>query len=387
MTVLGVAGRAVELLVVGVVVALVLGSVLGQPVLLSYVETGSMEPTLAPGDGIVTVPSAIAGPVEPGDVVIFRAERLDGGGLVTHRVVAETDRGFTTKGDANPFTDQESTAREPPVSRHQVVATVLSVDGRVVVVPRLGSVVIGLQAALADVGRRLASALGVGPILGPAGFAYLVAVLGLLLYGASTSGRGGTSDRPRDRQHPRRDGLDVGRVILAMAAVLVVASTASMVVPGGPQPYAIVSADNDAPGPRVIQRGTVETTTYPVVNGGFVPVVAFLAPDGDGLDVRPREVRVGARERVNATVTLAAPPDRGYYRFFLVEHRYLAVLPLPAIRAMHSIHPWVPIVVIDALVTGALVAVAVPLLGTGRRRVSARRRRLPAATRLRRLLP
>ena len=73
-----------------VVVSLVAGNLLGQPILFSYVETGSMEPTLATGDGFVAVPPEVSGPIDEGDVVVFEAQRIQGGGLTTHRVVSET---------------------------------------------------------------------------------------------------------------------------------------------------------------------------------------------------------------------------------------------------------------------------------------------------------
>jgi len=52
-----------------VVFSLVVGQFLGQPVLLSFVETGSMQPTLDPGDGFVAIPAPIAGGIGVGDVV------------------------------------------------------------------------------------------------------------------------------------------------------------------------------------------------------------------------------------------------------------------------------------------------------------------------------
>jgi len=39
-----------------VVASLIVGQYLGQPVLLSYVETGSMQPVLSPGDGFIAIP-------------------------------------------------------------------------------------------------------------------------------------------------------------------------------------------------------------------------------------------------------------------------------------------------------------------------------------------
>jgi len=77
--------------------ALVVGpdrrQLLGQPILLGYVATGSMEPTMDAGDGFVSVPSAVTGDVEEGDVVVYQARELHDGGLTTHRVVGETEEG------------------------------------------------------------------------------------------------------------------------------------------------------------------------------------------------------------------------------------------------------------------------------------------------------
>jgi hypothetical protein len=42
---------------------------------LTYVETGSMEPTLEPGDGFVAIPAELAGPIDEGDVINNLAER------------------------------------------------------------------------------------------------------------------------------------------------------------------------------------------------------------------------------------------------------------------------------------------------------------------------
>jgi len=74
-----------------VVVLLIVGQLLGQPILLGYVATGSMEPTMDAGDGFVSVSSAVTGDVEEGDVVVYQARELHDGGLTTHRVVGETE--------------------------------------------------------------------------------------------------------------------------------------------------------------------------------------------------------------------------------------------------------------------------------------------------------
>lgn len=167
-------------LVVLVAVSLAAGSVLGQPILLSYVETGSMEPTPEPGDGFVAIPAQLTGPPEEGDVVVFRAEEIQDGGLTTHRIVGETDRGYISRGDANPFTDQDND--EPPVKDAQIVAVAWAPGGEVFVVPHLGTTVQAVQGSLQWVQRNLAGALGTRALLGPQGLAYLLFGITTLYY-------------------------------------------------------------------------------------------------------------------------------------------------------------------------------------------------------------
>ena len=48
-----------------------------------------------------------------------------------------------------------------------------------------------------------------------------------------------------------------------------------------------------------------------------------------------------------------------------VEHRYLAVLPTPVLRALYTVHPWAPIVVIDTLLGGGFYLLGIAFVGTG----------------------
>jgi signal peptidase len=349
-------------------VSLVAGQLLGQPILLSYVTSGSMEPTIDTGDGFVAVPAAVSGPVEPGDVVVFQAEEVNGGQLTTHRVVEETEQGFITKGDANPVTDQAND--EPPVKRAQIVATALQMNGNVVVIPHLGTVFEGIQSTIETVQRRLAALLGTGALLGAQGLAYLLFALSLVVYAIDVYRDSGTKGRERSRS--RDTGIDARLIAAGLALVVVFSATAAMAVPSGPQEYGVVSAEFDSPGTRVIETGTSENATVPISNGGVLPAVVFLEPASDGIEVTPRETRVSGRSTVNATVTLTAPPETGYYRQFLVQHRYLALLPQSTISALHEIHPWLPIIAIDALLGIPFYLLGVRLLGTGRLRERSR---------------
>lgn len=378
-----VAWIGLEGLAILVVAALVIGQFLGSPVLLGYVETGSMAPTLQPGDGFVAVPSALAGPIEVGDVVTYRAQELQGGGLTTHRVVGRTDRGFITKGDANPFTDQAG--EEPPVKRAQIVAVAWQVGGQVVVIPHLGTLVTGMQGAFATVQRRLAIATGMRSFLGTQGIAYLLLGLSGALYVVDFFIDDGREERSRSRD--REDGMD-GRLLLGgMALVVVLSATAAMTVPAGTQSFGVVSAEFQSERPTVIQTGESKSLAYRLPNGGLVPVHVYLEPASDGVTVPRTYHYVPGRARRTTSIVLHAPPETGYYRRYLIEHRYLAILPKAIVDPLYRLHPWAPLLAIDALLATAIGGLGGLLLGG--RRVRVRRRDRPTASlrgRIRRLL-
>jgi len=362
-------GTMIEVAAVVVIVAVVAGQLLGQPVLLGYVTSGSMTPALSAGDGFVAIPDAVAGEIEEGDVIVFQAEQLHGGGLTTHRVVTETEQGYVTKGDANPFSDQDN--EEPPVKDAQVVAKAWQPGGKVLAIPGVGTVVTGTQSTIQGVQTQAAATLGTRSLLGTQGLAYLLLALSIVAYVLDVW-LGGSTERRRERERTRDSGTSARLLVGTFAAVIVLAATAAMVLPAGSQEFGVVSAESDAPGPRVIEQGTSESVDYPVSNGGLVPIVSYFEGDAERVSVEPTELRVPARESVNATLTLSAPPETGYYRQYLVEHRYLAILPQPTIRSLYEIHPWLPIAVIDGLLGGGFYVLGISFAGTGRIRSRSR---------------
>ena len=349
--------------------SLVLGSVLGQPVLLGFVETGSMSPALDPGDGFIAVPTALSGDIEEGDVIVFDAQQLNGGGLTTHRVVEVTENGYITKGDANLVTDQDGD--EPPVRRGQVKAEALQVGGDVVVVPGLGAAVTSTQDTISWVQRQLAIVTGSRTLLGTRGLAYLLFGAGVLVYAASVVFSRGGGRSPRERT--RDDGtVDYRFVLVGLTALLVVVATAGMTLGGGTQEFGMVSSATDSERQNVVPTGESETITYRVPGGGVLPAVVFLEPESDRIEVEPAAFQVAPGERENATVTLRAPERTGLFPQYLTEHRYPGVLPRETIRALYEVHPWAPVVVIDALLGIGFLGFGAALLGTGAVRVRSR---------------
>lgn len=345
--------RAVTGIVV-IVVVLLVASTVGQPLLLSYVRTGSMAPTLDTGDGFVAVPTTVAGAPEEGDVIIYRAQELNGGGLTTHRVVDVTERGYVTQGDANPFTDQS--AGEPPVRRSQVVAVALEVGGGPLVVPALGTVVTGVR----DGTAALLGQIGLSVPGGSGGLWVGAAATGLVLlaFGGTKGGRERVRARTRGGDGERTPTLSVRSIALLAAVVVAVAASASMLLPLGPVQYDVVSAESDLDGAGVIPAGESERTTYRVPGGRLFPIRYYADPASDGIAVENASGVVPPGGSANVSVTLSAPPELGNYRRSLDVHRYPVVLPTDVLDSLYRLHPLAPVVVVDLLVAGPFLLFA-----------------------------
>lgn len=335
-----------------ITIATVLGGVFGAPMGVSYVETDSMSPTLQPGDGFVLVPNEIAGEPAPGDVVVFRAERLSGGGPTTHRIVEQTDRGYITQGDNNNAPDQAGT--EPPVQREQIIGQALQVHGELVVLPGVGVVGQVSEGGSKTVQQfvEVASWRLNSDWLPSIGFTqFLFGVLILLYLGESIRERyqGPRSERPnRTRRRERGDGRDeFHTILLILTAVVVIALTAAMVVPGGAQQRGVVASETVTSG--TVEPGSAVEFSHGIGNSDVIPMTVILEPAED-LTLERQEISLSRGEVANVSGTASVPQSIGYHRFFITEHWYLPILPVELIVALHGTHPWLPIVVIDAII-------------------------------------
>ncbi|ELY68311.1 signal peptidase I [Natrinema versiforme] len=367
-------------------IGLVSGQVLGQPILLGFVETGSMEPTIDTGDGFVAIPSDLTGDPEPGDVIVFEAEEIHGGGLTTHRVVEETPRGYVTRGDANPFTDQDGD--EPPVRDAQIVATAWQVNGNVVTIPRFGTAVMTAGDALERAQTRLASAVGTRSVLGSSGLATVLLGVSVALYAVETVRERRSPSLESRGADDESEWIDPRLLSAGFALLVVAAAAAAMVVPAGTQSYDVISAEFESERPLVIEQGTTADVPYPVANGGFVPTISYVEAGGPDVTTAPGRAAVGPQDETSVTVSITAPDETGHYTTYITEYRYLHVLPAPVIDALYGIHPRLPFATILSVLGAGTYGLGRFLSGPGdprSRRAAIRRRCRTTRSILRRL--
>jgi signal peptidase len=299
--------RARSGLFVAVAAVLVVASLGVSPFQLSYVTSGSMEPTLSEGDGYVLV----GGDVEVGDVITFRTED----GYVTHRVVGESAGGYTTRGDANPSTDQAGGA--PLIQEEQVLGKALTVGGQLVVVPGLGTV-----AGVAE---------GYRPYV-------LGALVTLLLASA-------VRDARRERETvPDRDMTHVGEVVLPLLAGLSVACVAVLAVSVTTQQLTYVATAVESGGSTLnVGEPAVRTVTVEVARTPLTQVVV----DAQGVTVLDRTVQGSTAE---LTLRVPAQSEPGPYSAAASVHPYPAVVPRSLVVWLHGVNPWLACVGSTAVV-------------------------------------
>ena len=334
---------------------LVAGNALGVPLLVGFVETGSMEPTIRTGDGFVSLPPAITGSPSTGDVVVFDAQELEGGGLTTHRIIEETSDGYITQGDANMAADQEG--REPPVSESQIVAVAWQPGDDVVTIPQLGTAAMAIQSTLTWTSHRLSAQLGVGlggMSSGPS--LLLIGGVGLVVLSFVLEWRS-AEIRERSRSTPVR--VDPRTVLVIVGLVVCLTTFGAMGSMSSTTEISIISAEYESDRPDVVPTGETGSQPYTVSNGGLLPVVSVLESTDGAVELPQRQTVVSGGNSEEIAVSVTAPPETGYYSHQLTEHRYFGVLPTPVIMLLHAIHPMAAMAVVTMTVGGIVMT---PLL-------------------------
>lgn len=329
-------------------VSILASQLFGFPPPISYVETNSMEPQLEPGDGFIGVPKPVAGDISEGDVVTYRAQEIQGGGLTTHRIVDQTEEGYITKGDNNPFTDQEGD--EPPVPESQIVLVAVQINGQIIKIPFVGQAATfvegGISSAIGLLGLNNISATNPGVVVGLVG---IVLIVGNEIYALITD----SETRSVSRSVSRSGVIDSRLVLLAILLIVSLPLLSMTTLPGGTDEMRIVSSTTANPDDRsVIQAGTYDESSMRIENSQPVPMVIIVEGATDDLQIADQVLTAAAGESVETEYRMWVPEETGSYLRVRSVSFYFHVLPASVIGFLHDIHPLVALVT----TTGVIVS-------------------------------
>lgn len=329
---------AVTWLLVAGSVAIILGGLLGRPVLLAAVPTGSMVPVLRPGDLIVVSPY-LGNRLRPGQIVVFRTEKDTS--WIVHRVISgDSAQGYVTQGDSNPLPDPY-----PVLPRH-VVGIVPTLGDEAIRIPRLG--LLSLERS------PLANPLVTGIAL----------VLGLYLM--ATDARAGLRSVRgfRFRMTRVRTVNAKPRVALALYVSLAVSvffiSLLTMWSLGGTQTGAFTvaaSKPSNSQFANMLVPGESRTETIKLKNPSLIPLVMALeSNDPDAAWSRPWiYLRPLAEESVELRMYGGT---MGEHKLLLREAIYLPLLPTAALQWLSGIQWHLPIFVVSLIPSLIILVIA-----------------------------
>lgn len=331
------AGTALTVFLVLLVIIIVVPQVVGFPSPISFVETDSMEPQLEPGDGFIGIPKPIVGEIERGDVITFEAQTIGGGGLTTHRVVGKTERGYITKGDANPFND--TSAGEPPVTESQIQLVVVQINDEIVVIPNIGqfrNTVLGfISAGINAIGLSSISAGNPGIVVGVVG---LVLLLGGMVYDALTP----NTVRSMQRSMSRPTAIDSRLLLVALLLILSLPLLSVSMLPSGTDELVILSSERPNPNDvSIIKNGSYSEANVSLKNEQPIPMVIIVQPASDGVEVFDQLLSAAPGQTVTTKFRVWAPEEPGTYVRSRSVTYYINVLPASWIKILHNVHPLV----------------------------------------------
>ena len=371
--------RVLGVAFVVVILALVVGHLLGQPILLSFVTTGSMEPTIGAGDGFIAIPSQVSD-INEGDVVVFEARELEGGGLTTHRIVGETDEGYITQGDANPFTDQDSD--EPPVTDEQIRATALEINGNVVTIPSLGTAILWFRDGALTIQQTIGGLIGLDEPDDIQGTGVIFVLVGIVLLVATFLDSLRTQSTRKRVRSRARESVDPRLMLVFLLLVVLVPANAAML--GSGTTHEMVVDGDDLTGE--VEPGDPIENELTATNSGIVTMLVTVDEPTGEATVRDRTLSVAGGASESTSIFVDAPESGTERAVTVTEQRYILLLPESVLVDLHERSPWLAIGAINGLLGFGIIAFAGGLLGFSRRSYRETSRDIPLRTRLKRWL-
>jgi signal peptidase I len=329
--------NAITWLLVAGSVAIIMGGLLGRPILLASVPTGSMVPVFNPGD-IIAVSPYLGGDLRSGQIVVFRTERDRT--WIVHRIIGgDRETGFTTQGDANPLPDPNT------VYPKHVVGVVPQVGEAALRVPRLGLL-----------------SLERGPLSNPL-VTGLALIIGLYLMASDARAgldlfrRGARSGRiPRPGPKPRvvmalYVGLTLSVFLISLMTMWSLSSTREGAF------RVVASRDSTFTVKDQLALGETREQVITLKNPSLIPLIVGMDANTPGLSFAPSWTVLWPNSQLDVTVRITGF-ELGSHQFHMRQSVFLPLLPPALLEGLSAVNWYLPLYLVALLPTMVVLLLA-----------------------------
>jgi signal peptidase I len=307
--------NALTWLLVAGSVAIILGGLLGRPVLVAAVPTTSMVPVLHPGDLIPVIPAWGSDPT-PGEIVVYKTSQDTV--WIVHRVIGgDSVTGYIIKGDANPEPDQHR------VFPKDIAGFVPTIGRTAIHIPGLGSLSLGRSPFSHPLFAGVALALGIFLLVNDMGTG-MIRIRWM---------------RMRRRKAQAKESKSTLFIYLWLAILVFIAMTITNFSLRTEQTahFNVVQFKSaNVKDPRLTLLGFPQGDPVLLNNPSFIPVVIGLTSNDPDLVWEPAWVFLSPSSHKTVSLTRKSQV-LGEHTAELRQAIYLPMLPIPVIRVLASI--------------------------------------------------
>ena len=300
------------------------GYLLDRPVLLSYVTSESMSPTLEKGDLFIINPLTKG---KVGDIVVFKLRDR----WTVHRIYAETEDGYITKGDNNIATDQQDNGK--PIKREDIAGVVVTIFDKPLKIPIVGNY-------LQEISKQASNVF----------VAVAVISLGCILMTRDSSGK-------TNKKKKKVILVKYKTIYSVVSAVLITMFVISVVATWGTVSFNYVStkAGNQQEGWYLPNSEFVRKIT--IKNRGFYPTTFILSPKSDRITLDSSSFTLQGREERYVNVHVKVPSDTRVYYELIDVYAYPSMLPPDVIKSMWDVSKYLPLTTFTLEIAAILAGV------------------------------
>jgi signal peptidase I len=301
-----------------------------KPVLLTVIRSNSMYPVWERGDMVIIENLREKDAIQIGDIIFFKSEEgsLASKGWIAHRVVrGNNEEGFTTKGDANEYIDQESVGTEP-IKKEWIAGRALTIGGTPIVIHKLGFLSLWMEQFQSN------------PLVLPIS----ALILGILItIGELKSGQ----KRKKKNKNMELQLIYIiggGTISIIMGGTMIASGqTVNLVYEVSEQSHGVLIGSDVG----VLMVGDkVSRPLSELKNAGFFPLIGAITTNDDQVQLSHKNVSLSQGQQINTTYTVNAEKP-GKYQSSIHVGVFYPFLPSSFIYFLAQKSYWLALAVVS----------------------------------------